>query len=200
MKKLKLYHSRVFNEQDLADGYYKRNISNIKRVGKRLAKLLKNSGFTEGAILDVGCGFASVAIEIAKAFPKAKIVGCDLSKPLLMIGETLIKNEGLEKQITLINGDAQKIDFDTDNFDVVINSFLLHIVENKTAMLNEIERVAKPNAKILITDLRRGFLANFIKKLKTAYSTNEAKDIINNSNIRKGNFSNGPFWWDYITN
>lgn len=198
MKQNDLFHPRVFNDQEWADGYYKRNKGNIKKVGKRFAKLLKTIGFTHGNILDVGCGFASVPIEIAKSFPDAKITGIDLAEPLLGIGRTLICKEGLEKQITILKGDAQNLQYENDTFDIVINTFLLHIVENPISMLNEIDRVAKPEAKILITDLRRGLLAYFIRKFRTAYTLKEATDIIKNSKIRKGRFSSGLFWWDYI--
>lgn len=198
MKQIDLFHPRVFNDQEWAEGYYKRNRKNIERVGKRLAGLMKTIGFSGGTILDVGCGFASVPIEIAKIFPNVKITGIDLGEPLLDIGRTLIKKEKLEKQIVLLNGNAQDLQYENNSFDVVINSFLLHIVENPIQMLNEIERVTKPEGIILITDLRRGFLAYLIKKFRTAYTFEEAADVIKNSRIRKGELSSGPFWWDYI--
>jgi ubiquinone/menaquinone biosynthesis C-methylase UbiE len=139
-----------------------------------------------------------VPIEIAKAFPNTKITGIDLGEPLLNIGRTLIEKEGLEKQIVLLNGDAQNLQYENNAYDVVINSFLLHIVENPIQMLNEINRVAKPEGVILITDLRRGFLAYFLKKFRTALTLEEASYIIKKSKIRKGKLSSGPFWWDYI--
>jgi ubiquinone/menaquinone biosynthesis C-methylase UbiE len=197
MKQIELFHPRVFNDQEWAEGYYKRNRKNIERVGKRLAGLMKTIGFTGGTILDVGCGFASVPIEIAKTFPNVKITGIDLGEPLLDIGRTLIKKERLEKQIVLLNGDAQNLQYENNSFDVVINSFLLHIVENPIQMLNEIDRVAKPEGIILITDLRRGFLAYLLKKFRTAYTLEEASVVIKNSEIRRGELSTGLFWWDY---
>lgn len=201
MKQHDLFHPRVFDDQEWADGYYKRNRKNIKRVGERLAGYLKRNGFTGGTILDVGCGFASVPVEMAKMFPDATITGIDLGEPLLDIGRALIKKEGLDKQIVLLNGDAQNLQYENKTFDVVINSFLLHIVENPIQMLNEIERVAKSEGIILITDLRRGFLAYLMKKFRTAYTLEEASDIIQKSEIRKGRFTTGPFWWDYfVTN
>ncbi|MGD8777501.1 MAG: class I SAM-dependent methyltransferase [Ignavibacteria bacterium] len=198
MKQIDLFHPRIFDDQEWAEGYYKRNRKSIEKVGKRFAGLLKTIGFTKGTILDVGCGFASVPIEIAKNFPNAKITGIDLSGPLLDIGRTLIKKEGLEKQMVLLKGDAQNLQYENNTFDVVINSFLLHIVEDPIKMLNEIDRVAKSEGKILITDLRRGFLAYFIKKFGKAYTLEEVSDIIKKTKIRKGKLSSGLFWWDYI--
>ena len=200
MKKIPLFHPRVFHDQEWAEGYYKRNHTNIARVGKRFVNILKSCGFTEGKILDVGCGFATIPIEIAKEFAGAKITGVDLSEPLLEIGRDHAEREGLENQIDLLTGDAQKLQFEANSYDVVINSFLLHIVEDPVQMLNEIERVAKPDGRIVITDLRRGFLAYFVKKIRTTYTLVEAAEVIKKSNIRKGKLSSGLFWWDYLYN
>lgn len=198
MKRAKLFHPRVFSDKEWAEGYYKRNAQNIKRVGQRFAKLLKASGFTGGKILDAGCGFAIIPIEIAKVIPGAEITGIDLGEPLLDLGRSLIDKEELTGKIILENGNAENVKYENDSFDVVINTFLLHIVEKPVVMLNELERVAKPDAKIMITDLRRGFLALLVKKFQTAFTSEEAEKIINESNLRKGILSNGPFWWDYM--
>ncbi len=198
MKQIELFHPRIFDDKEWAEGYFKRNKKNIQKVGKRLVNHLKSVGFVNGTILDVGCGFAFVAIEIAKAFPHARIIGIDLAEPLLDIGLEYIAKENLEEQITLVKGDAESLNYENSSFDVVINSFLLHIVENPVRMLNQIERVTKPDGTILITDLRRGFLAYFIQKFRTSYTMEEASEIIKKSTIRKGELSSGFFWWDYF--
>lgn len=106
MKRADLFHPRVFSDREWAEGYYKRNAQNITRVGKRFAKLLKDSGFTGGNILDVGCGFAAIPIELAGTFPNAEITGIDLGEPLLDLGQSLVDKAGLKERITLLPGDA----------------------------------------------------------------------------------------------
>jgi ubiquinone/menaquinone biosynthesis C-methylase UbiE len=197
MERAELFHSRVFDQKDWAEGYFKRNAWNIAQTGKRISRLLKKSGFTSGNVLDTGCGFAAVPVEIAKIFPEVQITGIDLGEPLLEIGKELVEGEGFSDRITLMKGDVQYMPFEADSFDVVICSYMLHIVENPVKMLDEIERVAKPDARILLTDLRRGFLAHISKKLRTALTLDEALEIINSSSLRRGNAYKGPFWWDY---
>lgn len=198
MKRAELFHPRVFDDQTWAEGYYQRNKKNIARVGKRLAKLLTDKDLKNARILDVGCGFASVPIEMARVIPDANIIGIDPGEPLLNIGRELIAKAGYSNCIKLKSGDAHHLDFKDNTFDVVINTFLLHIIEDPVQMLNEIERVTKPEGYILITDLRRGFLAYFIRKFRTAYTSFEAKQVIEQSGIRHGKMTNGPFWWDYM--
>jgi len=65
-------------------------------------------------------------------------------------------------------------------------------------MLNEIERLAKNDGIIMITDLRRIWLGHIIKKLKSSFTLEEALDIINQSNLRPGHPFRRPFWWDYF--
>jgi ubiquinone/menaquinone biosynthesis C-methylase UbiE len=198
MKQAALFHPRIFDEQQWAEGYYKRNAKNIQRVGKRFAGLLKKSEFKGRSVLDAGCGFAAVPIEIAREFPEVDITGIDLGEPLLDLGRSLVDKAGFSNRIELLKGDVQHIDFDTDSFDLVINTFLLHIVKKPLDMLNEIERVARPDGKIMITDLRRGWLAWLIPKFRTSLTAPEAMNILSQSEIRQGKLSNGPFWWDYM--
>ncbi|MFP4470911.1 MAG: class I SAM-dependent methyltransferase [Bacteroidales bacterium] len=198
MKRIELFHPRVFADQTWADGYYKRNAKNIERVGRRLTAELAAAGFREGRVLDAGCGFGAVAIELAKKFPQAQITGIDLADPLLEMARRFAANTGLSRIPEFIRGDVIKTDFPDNHFDVVISSFMLHIVEDPVQMLNEIQRIAKPNAVILITDLRRIWLGHLVKKLRTAYTLNEALEVIGHSNLKAGRSGKGPFWWDYF--
>jgi ubiquinone/menaquinone biosynthesis C-methylase UbiE len=198
MKRIELFHPRVFADQEWAEGYYKRNRTNITRVAFRLADILRKSGFKGGKILDAGCGFGVIPVELAKRFPDSEITAIDLGEPLLEIAGSLAKESGVENRIIFKTGDVQNLEFKDRSFDLVINTFMLHIVEDPVAMLNEIERVTKDDGIILISDLRRIWMGIIMKKLKTSFTLNEAKEIINSSNLRQGNAANGPFWWDYF--
>ncbi|WP_207682385.1 class I SAM-dependent methyltransferase [Desulfonema magnum] len=198
MEQADLFHPRVFSDQEWAESYYKRNAKNIERVGKRFARILKDSGFKSGKILDAGCGFGAVAIQLAKTFPDAEIIGTDLGEPLLNLAQSLTEQAGCADQITLVKGDVKELDFETDAFDVVVNTFMAHIVDDPVAMFNEIERLATPGGKIMITDLRRIWLGLFVRKLKTAFTLEEAMTVVGKSEIRSGEYSKGPFWWDYM--
>jgi ubiquinone/menaquinone biosynthesis C-methylase UbiE len=198
MKRTELSHPRVFNDEEWAKGYYQRNSKNIERVGKRFVQLLERSGFEEGRILDTGCGFGTVPIEIAKRFNKAMIVGIDLGRPLLELGQNLAGEAGVADRIVFSEGDVHKLDFEDGSFDLVINTFMMHIVEDPVAMLNEIERIATPQARIMITDLRRIWIGLFLKKIRTAFTLEEGMEYIRKSRLRSGTSSKGPFWWDYM--
>ncbi|MBN3035386.1 MAG: methyltransferase domain-containing protein [Bacteroidales bacterium] len=196
--KIELYHPRVFSDEKWAEGYYRRNAKNIIRTGRRLSGILARRGFRGCRILDAGCGFAAVAIELARAFPQAEIVGVDLAEPLLDTGRSLISKAGMTERIHIGQGDVHHLDFPDHDFDLTVSSYMLHIVEDPVQMLNELERVTKSDGIIMITDLRRIWLAFLAGKLRTVFTAEEALQVIESSSIRKGNMSRGPFWWDYI--
>jgi ubiquinone/menaquinone biosynthesis C-methylase UbiE len=199
MKRADLFHPRVFDDPEWAEGYYRRNVKNIERVGLRFAQLLKNSGFSGGKILDAGCGFGAVAIELAQQFPEAEIVGIDLGEPLLKLGRLLVEQAGVADRISLKTGNIHSLDFESNSFDLVVNTFMVHVVEHPVTMLNEIERVAAPAGRIILTDLRRNWLALLVKKFKTAFTLKEGKKILAQSKLRPGKFSTGLYWWDYMS-
>ncbi len=194
MKRTELYHPRVFDSL-WAEKYYNNNFKNIQRAGKDIVKILKQYGFKNGKILDAGCGFGAIDIEIAKAFPEAEIIAVDLSEPLLEIAKRDAEKNKVSDRITFQPGDVHNLSFDTASFDLVINTFLLHIVEHPIDMLNELDRVTKPNGHIIVLDLCRNWLAWIIKELRKSLTLNEASEIIKKSNIRKGKTSRGAYWW-----
>lgn len=198
MERTKLFHPRVFDDQEWAEGYYQRNVKHIKSVGQRFVQQLKESGFQGGRVLDAGCGFGTVAIEVATHFSDADICGVDLGEPLLEMGRSLIDQAGVADRVTLVKGDVQALEFEADAFDLVLNTFMLHVVEDPVTMLNEIERVATPHARIMMTDLRRNWLGFLIKKFKTALTLEEALKMIQQSELRKGTAAKGFYWWDYM--
>ncbi len=198
MKRAELFHPRVFDDVDWARGYYETNLESIAQTGRRLGKLLTRLDVRKGHLVDMGCGFGGVAAEIAILHPKIRVTGIDLAQPLLEIAEDLAERKTVENRVSFAKGDVQHVDLPDDSADIVVSSYMLHIVEDPLRMLGEIERIARPGATILITDLRRVWVAWFEKKLRTALSTQEARELLDRSALRRGVFATGPFWWDYI--
>ena len=198
MQRIPLYHDRIFSDREFAEKYHQGDAKYIAMQGKSYANLLKKKEFTGGKIFDSGCGFGAVPIAIARAFPETQVYGADLSDPLLEIANKQSLEAGVADRVHFTKGDVTELDFDDDEFDVVTCTFMLHLVENPVAMLNEIERVAKPEGIILITDLRRTVMGYLMKKLKTVLTLGEALEIIRQSNLRPGRTVKGLWWWDYF--
>ena len=124
---------------------------NIDKVWRRkTAKIVSRSH--PQAILDLATGTADLAIALAKQNPKAHIIGMDISEKMLEIGNAKIKKQKLENQIELHYGDAAKLPFEDNTFDVVTVAFGVRNFEDLDKGLSEIRRVLKPDGKVFILE------------------------------------------------
>lgn len=102
-------------------------------------------------ILDIATGTGDLAIQMAKA-TDAKITGFDLSAGMLEVGKKKIAKENLSERIEMIQGDAEKMPFDNDVFDVITVAFGVRNFEHLNVGLAEIHRVLKPGGKFIILE------------------------------------------------
>src|SRR6478672_7866515 len=137
------------------------------RVAKlRLREQLLDSLALRGdeRILDVGCGRGLLAIGAAKRLKNGKVVGIDVWNPLDLSGNTPdaakanAKTEGVADKVRIENGDAQKLVYPDNHYDVVMSSLALHNIPEQDARakaVREMVRVLKPGGKLAIFDLFR---------------------------------------------
>lgn len=102
-------------------------------------------------ILDIATGTGDLAIEMAKS-TDAKITGYDLSAGMLEVGRKKVKEQNLDNQIEMIQGDAENMPFEGNSFDCITVSFGVRNFENLEKGLNEIYRVLKPGGKFIILE------------------------------------------------
>jgi len=99
--------------------------------------------------LDLCCGTGDLAFGLARA--GAETVGLDFSEPMLQIA----RRRNLESQISnlrFLRGDAQRIPFPENSFDIVTIGYGLRNLASWEAGLREMIRVAKPDARLLVLD------------------------------------------------
>ncbi len=105
----------------------------------------------EDAILDLCCGQGRHTLELARR-GYTELAGLDRSHYLINRARSLARKEGLK--ITFKEGDARKLPFATDKFDVVMipgNSFgYFESSQDDTKVLEEVRRVLKPDGRLLI--------------------------------------------------
>jgi D-alanine-D-alanine ligase len=105
----------------------------------------------ENKILDLCCGQGRVSLELARR-GFTNIEGLDRSRYLIQKAKTQNKKEGLN--VRFREGDARKLPYQPDTFDVVMilgNSFgYFETTQDDIRVLKEVFRVLKPWGKILI--------------------------------------------------
>ena len=115
-------------------------------------------------VLDVGCGRGLLAIGAAKRLKNGKVIGIDVWNPFDLSGNTPdaakanAKLEGVADKVRIENGDAQKLVYPDNHYDVVVSSLVLHNIPEQDARakaVREMVRVLKPGGKLAIFDLFR---------------------------------------------
>lgn len=62
-------------------------------------------------------------------------------------------------------------------------------------MLNEVERVLRPDGALLLTCVKRSWLGLFMPILKTGYTADEAKEILGRSTLRPWRLRDYLLWF-----
>ena len=197
MKRSPLTHGRVFDDEMFAERYAERHRNMAERFGREYADKLISRGFHEGRIIDVGCGFGAMNIVLAHRFVDSEVVGIDLSDPLLRLASRSAQAADLGDRVRFEKADVHQIPYDDDTFDVVISTNMVHLVDDPIRMLNEIERILVPDGCLFIADVRRSWIGLLDKTFKSALTLDEAKELIDRTNVREGSFTSSLLWWRF---
>jgi ubiquinone/menaquinone biosynthesis C-methylase UbiE len=195
LKRAPLFFPRVFDDPETARSYAASASRRGRQVGKIVAQGLVQGGFAQGRILDAGCGAGDLALELARRIPEAEVVGLDLSEPLLQLARSSTAEAGLTARVVFEKGDIQKMLFQDGWFDVVVSLNTFHVVEDPVAMLDEVERVLSPGGRLLLSDIKRSWVGVLMPMLKTAYTTEEAKELLKRSRLRSWKVYDRFFWF-----
>jgi cyclopropane fatty-acyl-phospholipid synthase-like methyltransferase len=147
--------SRTYDEHVVSQGlqfqkdeYYEpKDIQMRARIEAVLHALAPAPGET---VLDIGCGVGTFAFHAAKA--GATTTGIDYSPESIKAATTLTKSYGLDDRARFIVGSALALPFENASFDKIVSAdFIEHITdEEKYAFCREIDRVQKPDGRIVI--------------------------------------------------
>jgi ubiquinone/menaquinone biosynthesis C-methylase UbiE len=114
-------------------------------------------------VLDVGCGRGLMLIGAAKHLTTGKVFGVDPWQTEDQSGnsrETTLHNcrtEQVEDRVILKDGDARKLEFAENTFDIVLSSWAIHNIYDEPGRglaVREIVRVLKPLGRLIIVDIK----------------------------------------------
>ena len=108
-----------------------------------------------GLILDLGTGPGYLPIEIVKRSPRLHVVGIDLSRRLIKIAQDRAFKAGLHDKLHFEVGNAARLTFDDNAYDMVISTGMLHVLRDPVQVLKESYRVLKPGGEAWIYDPAR---------------------------------------------
>jgi len=134
------------------------------RYVDRIEKWLIFSMFRgrEGKALDLGCGTGNYTAELYKR--GFNVVGVDASEKMLEIARKKFP------QIRFIHGDAYRLPFPDESFDIVLSVTMFEFIHRPEKVVNEIYRVLKPEGEVIIGTMNGHSLWFIFKRLKSIFT------------------------------
>lgn len=129
-------------------------------------------------VLEVGSGRGGGANYIKKYLHPCTITGLDIAHNAVK----LARERHVVTGLTFVQGNAEKLPFHNDSFDVVINVESCHAYGSVPAFLKEVKRVLRPGGYFLCTDLRSPSGMHTLKKnlISIGMCLTRAEDITKN--------------------
>jgi demethylmenaquinone methyltransferase/2-methoxy-6-polyprenyl-1,4-benzoquinol methylase len=112
-------------------------------------------------ILDVATGTADVAIEMSKSLQPEKIIGLDISKQMLEVGQKKVTKANLNKIISLQVGDSEQLPFPDHQFDAITVAFGVRNFENLEKGIQEMYRTLDTKGHLLVLEFSKPTLFPF---------------------------------------
>jgi len=103
--------------------------------------------------LDLCCGTGDLALALARR--GAQVAGLDFSEPMLAAARSRkfqVQSEAKSAPPGFVRGDAMRLPFSDNAFDVVTVGYGLRNLARWEAGLEEMQRVAKPGGRLLVLD------------------------------------------------
>lgn len=110
--------------------------------------------FTEGHVLDLGCGPGDIPVRFARALPSCRITGIDASEPMIGLAGVAVKQAGLADRITFRCERFQAVSL-VEPADAAVSNSLLHHVPNPLQFWYRLRQLVKPGSPVFVMDLLR---------------------------------------------
>ena len=130
--------------------------------------------FSEGHVLDLGCGPGDIPIRFAKAVPSCRITGVDASEPMIGLAGAAVKQAGLADRITFRCERFQAVSL-ADPVDAAVSNSLLHHVPNPLQFWYRLRQLVKPGSPVLVMDLLRPDSPEEAQGIVDRYAAKEPK-------------------------
>jgi demethylmenaquinone methyltransferase / 2-methoxy-6-polyprenyl-1,4-benzoquinol methylase len=148
--------ARIAGRYDLLNHLLSGNVD--KRWRRLVAQTLRPS-LAEGArVLDVACGTGDLSLALARA-GAAQVIGLDFCRPMLEIARR--KAELDSRAIPFVEGDALRLPFEDEAFDVVTIAFGLRNLSGVAEGLRELLRVLKPGGRAAVLEFSMPVVPGF---------------------------------------
>ncbi len=120
-----------------------------RRVQRVNDLLLARAGARAGErVLEIGCGTGAATVPFAEAVgERGRVVGIDISEPMLAAARQRIAESGLDN-VTLLQADAQVHRFEAGHFDLITSRFGVMFFADPVAAFSNLLPAARPDGRL----------------------------------------------------
>ena len=127
-----------------------------------------------GAMVDLGCGPGDIPVRFARALPGFTITAVDGSGPMIALAQQAAKQAGVEDRVHARRARLPMLPLPLQSFDAVVSNSLLHHMPEPSLFWNEVVRLGRSGATVLIMDLLRPESPERAREIVEQYSGSEA--------------------------
>jgi ubiquinone/menaquinone biosynthesis C-methylase UbiE len=184
MEKIKTSIKKYWNWRSGSYGY---DADKSIKIAGKWESVLKElvSGAPGRRALDIGTGTGQFAVYLARS--GFDVTGIDLSENMISHAGQYAAAQHLDIDFKV--GDAEKLEFEDNTFDVVVSRNLLWTIPNPDKAIKEWRRVMKPGGTLVVSD---GLWMNYTWNRIHQLALNLLKGM-----FRKGNLTSFRFFSTY---
>jgi len=104
-------------------------------------------------VLEVCCGTGDLSLQIARAHPAARVIGLDLSEPMLARAEEKRALDRFGGHVRFVHGDAMHTGFGDERFAVVTAAFGVRNLPDLPRAFAELSRVTVPGGRLVCLEI-----------------------------------------------
>jgi ubiquinone/menaquinone biosynthesis C-methylase UbiE len=130
------------------------------------------------SVLDVGAGRGATLIPAARGVgPSGRVVGVDLSDEMVALLDAEVERQCLTNA-SVLRMDAEALDVEADSFDVVLASFVLHLLPRPDAAAAGVRRALRAGGRVAASaPTAAGPHWNFLMRLYQAFAPRAVRPI-----------------------
>jgi len=133
--------------------FLNRFLSGRRDVAWRKRTVDEMQFFNTNRFLDVATGTGDLALDCANTYQDVNVTGVDFVQEMVNNGLKKVAAQNLNERVDLKWGDATKIDFDDNSFDVTAIAFGIRNIPDKEKALSEMKRIIVPNGQVMVLEL-----------------------------------------------